>query len=269
MRRRLLVLLVLATLFAVSCGSDGDPSAAESDPSPTPSAEPSITPTPTPTVTTPPSPVLTSACPNEAEVRADQDLRAGGSVSGDVDGDGTEEEVWVAVDPEASSAPCSAFVVVLSEDGTVRSAALDFQEFAPGLPRLQGLRNVNVLPGAEIVVDVTGGASSRFLAIYAIGGNRVVQMMPKGADGAEAGLFAYGGSVGHLEAIDCVEGYIVVSTAVPVGESTEYEVSRRDYQPEGLILIPGGKPQKEVVDIEDLDQFPEFRSGPLGSCPEV
>jgi hypothetical protein len=210
-----------------------------------------------------------STCPNENRARTDQELRVGGSVTGDVDGDGTEEEVWVAVDPAASSMVCSAFVVVQAEDDSLRSAALGFQEFAPGLPRLHGLVNVNVLPGSEIVVDITGGASTQFLAMYAVSGNTIVQMLPRGAGESERGLFGYGGSVGHLDAIDCVEGYIVVSSAVPAGEGVEYEVTRRDYQPQGLILVPGGKPQKDTVDIDELDKYPEFASGPLGSCPEV
>jgi hypothetical protein len=220
-------------------------------------------------VTAHPSPTLASACPNEIVARSDDSLRSGGTLDGDVDGDGRAEEVWIATDPEAASMPCSAFIVVRDEDGGVRSTALAFQEFSgPGLPKLHALLDVNVLPGYEIVVDVLAGASTQFIAVYAVTGNRILQVLPRGVREAERGLFGYGGSVGHIEAIDCVSGRVVVSTAVPSGEGVEYRVTRRRYRPEGLVLIPAGPPQKELIDLDELDRYPEFGSSPLGSCPQ-
>ncbi len=187
-----------------------------------------------------------------------------------MDGDGTNEEVWVAIDPDAASVPCSAFVVVRSQDGNFRSTALAFEEFSgPGFPRLHGLIDMNVLPGYEIVVDVAAGASTQFIAMYAVSGNLVVQILPTGSKQPTAGLFGYGGSVGHIDAIDCIEGHIVVSTAVPSGDGAEYLVKRKDFQPQGLVLVPGGKAQKDRVDLEELDTYPEFASSPLGSCPRI
>ena len=81
-------------------------------------------------------------------------------------------------------------------------------------------------------------------------------------------IFGTGGSVGHLDAVDCIEGQIVVSTAVPSGESVEYRVKRLGYALQGLVLARSGPPQRDRVDADELDGYPEFVNSPLGSCPQ-
>lgn len=263
--KRLMVCFLLVSL--VACGGDEQPARpVEPAASPTRLAPATPSPSPLPVVTGHPSPTVASLCPNEIAARADESLRTGGVLEADVDGDGSTEEVWIAIDPEATSVPCRAFVVVRSSDGGLRSGALSFQEFSgPGLPKLHGLIEVTPVPGYEIVVDVTAGASTQFVALYAVSGELVVQIVPRGVKEAEGGLFGYGGSVGHLDAIDCLDGRIVVSTAVPSGEGVEYRVTRRDYEPQGLVLIPRGR-QNDLVDLDELERYPEFGSSPLGSC---
>ncbi|MQB01631.1 MAG: hypothetical protein GEU78_15300 [Actinobacteria bacterium] len=265
--KRLFLSLLLVSLM----GCDGEDGTRSSGPEPTtsPTQVASPSPSPPPLVTAPPSPTLASACPNEIAVRSDESLRNGGSVKGDVDGDGTHEEVWAVVDDEGGPG-CVGFLVVRRADDSLLSTALPFETlFGTFDPRVHALVDLGPLAGYEISAFVGRGASTEFLALYAVSGDTVVQLKINRRPEPERSVFGTYGSVGHLSAIDCVEGHLVVSTAVPSGESVEYRVKRLGYELQGLVLARTGPPQRDRVDADELSGYPEFVSSPLGSCPQA
>jgi hypothetical protein len=80
-------------------------------------------------------------------------------------------------------------------------------------------------------------------------------------------LFPFGGSVGHLEGVDCGEdGTVVASSAVPSGGGgVLYDLTRR------FLTIEDGRfvqdrVRTERVTIDQLQTFPEYQAGPFGSC---
>ena len=93
-----------------------------------------------------------------------------------------------------------------------------------------------------------------------------------GFPASDNGLFPFGGSVGHIEAVGCdPDGALVVTQALPGGSREDlgkqvYDVTRRSYRLEGSELEPVDLERTEAP-IEKLDRFPEFAAGPFGTCP--
>jgi hypothetical protein len=247
--------LILATL-----GACGDSSSTDATGTRTPSAT-EVTPSDLPTSD------HAAECPNQAEVTSDPSARIGGSLRGDVDGDGGQDEVSLAFDQKAAQG-CQAFLVVEGGDETHVLAIQSFDS-AYGLPqpRLNALTDVDPVPGSEIVVDLVAGASTQFVGLFTLTGGALARVRIEDYVSPVADLFPYGGSVGHLEASNCADdtGMVVISTATPKG--ADYRVTRRFFRFEGLTLR--GEPsatERERVALEDLDRFPEYESSPFGGC---
>ncbi|MFN2389362.1 MAG: hypothetical protein ABR575_07140 [Actinomycetota bacterium] len=216
----------------------------------------------------------TPACKNETDVLARGDARVDEGLRGDVDGDGTDDEVSIYMDPTGPMG-CQAFLVV---DAAAGRGAVEVwtQGREAGLPqpRLHGMAPVNDLSGSEVLVDEAAGASTQFLAVFAwVDGDLSRIEPPEEAApdlwaGRVDGLFAYGGSVGHLEAADCVaRARIVVSVALPQGNG--YEVTRGTYTVAGARL-QDERVQRERIGMNELDElarrFPEYGGAPFSSC---
>jgi hypothetical protein len=212
------------------------------------------------------------ACDNQERVVADPAARVGG-VGEDIDDDGEEDTIFIAVDGPAESG-CRAFLVV--DDGSEILAA-PVWEIGPegGLPqpRIVALVDVDGEPGAEIVVTEAAGASSEFVGLFTVYDGSLARVTIDGPSEDEVtdDLFAYGGSVGHIEGVGCTEpGTVVASTAVPgdqPGDLEEgiYGVERKLFEFEGATLVSAGT-ERERVPIDRLERFPEFASGPFGTC---
>ncbi len=265
---RFLRTAAIAAVAAVVLGACSDDPAPEPEPSPSPLDTVATTPAPT-------TPTGEAACPNEPEVVADPTRRLQAPVREDVDGDNFPEEIFIAFDP-GGAIGCRAFIVVDIDD-TLQSVAI--WEVGPqsGLPRpsIHGFVDINGEEGAEILVDEAAGASTQFVGAFVFADGSLSRITVPGGGGSsfpELGdLFPYGGSVGHLDAVDCAEdGTIVVSTAVP-GRSQEdlengiYTVERTFFRLDGAELHKEGK-TREQVPVGDLEQYPEFAAGPFGSC---
>jgi hypothetical protein len=77
-------------------------------------------------------------------------------------------------------------------------------------------------------------------------------------------MFGFGGSVGHLEAVDCAaDDTIVSSFAAPDGDV--YKVERTFFAFEGAELVRVDK-KVQRVSIEQIDRFPEYAGSPFGGC---
>ncbi|MGH2747867.1 MAG: hypothetical protein ACRDKB_08085 [Actinomycetota bacterium] len=244
---RTLVPLVVSLLLAAACDgtTDGRPNSAA----------------------TSPRPVTTPTCPNHDAVVSDASLAKPGSLTGDVDGDGSEDEVRLAVD-EGGPEDCRAFVIVDSGD-VVHALGIeqDGMTFDLNLPQLRGLAEIDGRAGAEIVVDLVAGASTQFAGAFTMGRGPLERL--EIAEGvASSDLFAYGGSVGHLDGVDCApDDEIVVTTAVPRG--VRYLVERRF-----LVLDEGEfrttRTERARAPFEGLaERYPELAGAPFATCPSA
>jgi hypothetical protein len=186
-------------------------------------------------------------------------------VGGDVDGDGRSDRVYLIVDPSAEPG-CRAFVVVRSRD-RLSAAALDDSliSFELGFPRLNSLPAIDSEPGLEIVVDVAQGASTSFVEVLTFSQGRPAPVRPALISGIPAGLFAHGGSVGHLDAVDCRRGLVMVSSAA--ARSRGYLVTRRFLEPHGSRwLLRPSLTQRNTIRPQQIGRFEEFSAPPFASC---
>lgn len=204
------------------------------------------------------------ACPNQEAVIEDVSLRTGITQSGDVDADGDADTVSVHYDAEGAPG-CQGFVVVETAAGGILSGALETwrSEFGLPMPTLNRLADVDGEPGEDVVVNMGAGASTQFVGVVVEDGGVLRQVTTDVPGQAADGMFAFGGSVGHIEAVDCAPEGIRVSFATPDGDV--YRVERRLFHLSGTELVQDAK-DVERVPIEELDRFPEYAASPFGSC---
>lgn len=215
-----------------------------------------------------------SDCDNEAATAGGAG-RSEGELMGDVDGDGNEDGVYIALDPEGV-AGCRSFLVVdagrvvyttpVDPSGTPRS----LQE-----PSLHSLAEINREAGLEVVVNVESGASTQFVAAFTLA-ERLEQMTVTGkgpgpfANGSgQDDLFAFGGSVGHLEGVDCADnGMVHMVSAIPEGDTAEmYRVEHRFFLTGGSeLILDKSLNQVERAVPADLGELPGLAGAPFGSC---
>lgn len=207
------------------------------------------------------------SCANSGSVIANSSLRLPGSISGDVDGDGSSDHVGIALDRTAPEG-CQAFLVADTASGVVGGSIAEWS-LTGGLPqpRLHSVAQIDGSGGDEVVVDVEAGASTEFVSVFSdVDSSFVALTLPKEAPGSPKDVFAYGGSVGHLDGVDCApDGGIVVSFATPSGQS--YRVVRHFYSVDKASLKPDdARDQTTTSTFAGLDRFPEFAAAPFGSC---
>jgi hypothetical protein len=248
-------LIVAAALFLASCESGSPP--------------------PSPRASSPgPEVVASGTCTNAPEVAADKSLAGGELLTADVDGDGSSDQVAVHLDEDGPPG-CTAFLVVTTETQVLSAPVWELgRQGGLPAPRLKLAAEINARPGLEVAVDEVAGASTQFLGLFTIHDHRLQRIEPRrplrtgGFASLAGGLFGYGGSVGHIEAIDCGQpGHLLLSLGVPAeGGRNAYAITRLDLLVEGATLRPTSR-RRERVRLVDLRQsFPEFANSPLGSC---
>jgi len=217
-----------------------------------------------PPETQPPTPTETPACPNQSTTIEDGAALVGEPVEDDVDGDGARDTISIHMDP-TGEAECRTFLTVETGAGSFSSSAwLVGEEGGLPEPRITAIVDIDSDGYKEIVLDEATGASTRFVGAYRITAGGLVWLRSR----EPHGLFAYGGSVGHLEAVGCAaEGTIVVSTAMPAadGSAQTYSVRRRTFSVSDDKLEPE-KTERHSISIHDLERFPEYRTSPFGNC---
>ncbi|MEA2447540.1 MAG: hypothetical protein QOK47_1177 [Actinomycetota bacterium] len=224
--------------------------------------------TPSPSVEQP-SPTPTFECPNQASTVEDANALVGEPATSDVDGDGSSDAVSIHLDT-AGERGCQAFLVVEVDTGRL---SLPIWEVGPqgGLPQptIKAIVDIDSDGSSEIVLDEALGASTQFVGLYALSDGGLTWVRSRTDQG---GLFPYGGSVGHLEAVDCTnEGSLVVSAALPSPDRSAqarqiYDVRRRFFSLEDGQLVAENT-ETESLPIDDLERFPEYLSSPFGNCP--
>ena len=211
-----------------------------------------------------------SGCPNQERANAEQPTNVS---TGDVDGDGSDDEVYVAVDRRPGvPATCRAWLVVELLPGRLVTPIVQREmTLELNLPRINTLADIDGRRGHDIVVDVLAGASTGFVAIFAhLDADLVRLQSPARLSGLED-VFAYGGSVGHVDGVDCAgpPGRVVSSFAVPHGSgSRRYRVTRRFLVVDGAAFsTDDGSTERRVLSLGRLRRLPEFGSVPFPSCP--
>ena len=180
------------------------------------------------------------------------------ALTGDVDGDGSDEAVTVVVDPGGRPG-CRAFLVVRGV-GAAPIDVLDESVFRLGLPAPNLLADIDRVPGKEIVVNVHAGASTQFASIFTLRGPRLIRVSIESADD----LVPFGGSAAHLEGADCAPGNgFVIATATPRGRG--YAVTRTFFEARDAALAVDHSKKRRVAP-RDLNSIPEFAGPPFGSC---
>ena len=265
--------LVAVSLLLVACngedpGSELPPGVTEGRPSIGPATAPPTT------SASPTSTAVAASCPNEAAVAEDPARRTGTSIQADVNGDGSSDRIALASDPEGDD-DCTTFVVVELGGGGTASAPV--WEIGPegGLPqpRLHGVTDIDGRAGGEVLVDEAAGASTQLVGAFVFVDNDLRRVTVDGtltevSGGSYEDLFPYGGSVGHVEAVDCVDEQVVVSVATPrttSGAEPDYVVERRFFTFDGAELL-SEETERSPVTIDELNRYPEFGSGPFASC---
>ena len=188
----------------------------------------------------------------------------GDPVEDDVDGDGVQDTISLHSDPGGDT-ECRTFLTVETGAGRFSSSAwLVGSEGGLPEPRITAIVDIDSDGFKEIVLDEATGASTQFVGVYRITAGGLVWVRSRESHG----LFAYGGSVGHLEAVGCAaEGTIVVSNAIPAADDSgeTYEVRRRIFSLSTGELEPE-KTERHSISIHDLERFPEYRTSPFGNC---
>jgi hypothetical protein len=262
--RRLSMVLLVTLLLGVACSGDDDPSVRPEDSPAPPASTPADE---TPEVT--PSPSISevaTGCANEGDALSSA-RSTDRMLQGDVDGDGDGDRVAIVIDREAEEARCRAFIVVMNRFGSFPATIeQEGMSFDVGFPALVSLAEIDGAPGLDIVMYMIAGASTQFAGVYTAH-DGIPERLTFAQPSEFGDLFPTGGSVGHLEASDCVgPGAIVITTAVP--KADDYKVSRTAY-----VVVEGQlEPQEEGastarIPTDDLQTYPEFAASPFGSCP--
>jgi hypothetical protein len=260
------VAFVVAVLLT-GCTTDEEAAPRQPVPTVTVLGSPTL---PSPSETPSPS-AEASVCGRMERVVSDPRYRRD-EIQADVDGDGGEDVVAIYVDDPGEES-CRAFLAVDESDITPvpiwESASLG----GPLEPTFNGAFDVDGDGDAEIVVNEAAGASTQFVGLFDVVDKALTRIPAPISPGASAGfgLFATGGSVGHIEAVDCLApGQIVVSIATPARERKaqkegEYDLHRTLVSLSSGRVFDGGTEQ-QTLPIEDVLALPEFSGAPFGSC---
>ena len=258
--RALLTALLAIVLLMGACDGDEEPRSAAT-PTPTPAESPS----PTPSESASPEVILGSDCPNEATAATSGESTSGsGWAQGGVDGESSEGEVEIVIDPEAPFG-CQAFVVA-TVDGVTSSNVVegDIQiDLIP--PQIRELVDIDDSGVPEAFVSIQAGASTEFGLLFLLDPVRPVTFGDPNRGNGD--LIAFGGGVTHLDGAACAPdepGVVVISSAGLPGK--KYLLERIFYRLEDDLLVET-RTEESTETYQGLSRYPEFAGAPFGNCP--
>jgi hypothetical protein len=195
-------------------------------------------------------------------------LEGAPTTPGDIDADGFEESIAIGRDPGGPHG-CQALLSVSGEGlGSLLAMVEGEFNFDLGLPRILGTAEIDGAPPQEIIIDVAAGASTAFSAVFSVLDGELVRRVVEG-DSPYSNLFPYGGSVGHIEGVDCADaGRIVIASALPKGDG--YVVQRRFFEDGGgaAFVLDEDATETSKVAVDDLARVSEFGGAPFANCPQ-
>lgn len=192
-----------------------------------------------------------------------------GPLVADVDGDGSDDRVYTVGRPTLLGRSCRYFLVAETGSGTYSArvggrrlwyGAGDFQLFLAPIAAAQ----VDGVGGAEILVHLSQGASTRAATLYSLTGGTLTRMR---AEGARHDAFSWLGSVTHGGAFDCVAGHFVVSGWGMAGNGPRFSITRRMYRPSGATLVHV-RTERHRVPWKAFDRFGEIGGRVLARCDD-
>lgn len=247
--------IALALVLLAGCSNEESP----------PPAQPS----PSSGDTSPPAPRSTSVsrCANQDEAISSGEV-VGGEVSGDVDGDGSDDRVYLVRDDDGAVG-CQTFLVAGTAAGPLAAPTGEADvSYSLQTPRINSLVQVDGSGGLEILVDVEQGASTQFLGMFKITAAGLEKVRILGGS-AYGDLFPYGGSVGHIEASNCTDerdADVLIAIATP--NATDYTIRTVLYEMKGASLRPLPlREQPPIATGADVELSEGFDSSPFGDCP--
>ncbi len=228
--------LLVPLLLLTACGQDvrvertsqADPepaspsAAAPSRAVPVPSRVPTVAPAPTPSPT-PTRAAVPSPPPGPVEPAA----------QGDVDGDGTVDEVRVG----------EQLAVVLSGTGKTVRSAFDTDT----TPAASGSEDVDRDGRAEVFLRTGQGSSTTFLTPFRWDGRTLA---PLTLDGEQAEL-GIGGSATHGEGFSCTEQGTLVVRSASSDDGTSFTVTTTTYRIGGHRLVQSKRTTAQAEGMDD------------------
>ena len=181
-----------------------------------------------------------------------------------VDGETSEGEVEIVIDPEAPFG-CQVFVVA-TVDGVTSSNVVegDIQlDLIP--PQIRELVDVDDSGVPEVFVSIQAGASTEFGLLFLLDPVRPVTFGDP--DRGNGDLIAFGGGVTHLDGAACAPdepGVVVISNAGLPGK--KYLLERTFYRLDDDLLVEI-RTEESTETYEGLSRYPEFAGAPFGNCP--
>ena len=223
--------LLVPVLLLSACGDDGvrvERTSALEQRTPTPSAAATTAaPSPRAVVT------QTPASPTPSGAPAASKPPKGPAAQGDVDGDGTADEI--AVDEDLT--------VVLS--GTDKAVSSAFQ--TDTAPVTSGAEDVDRDGRAEVFLKTGQGASTTFLTPFRYDGRTFA---PLTLDGEQAKL-GIGGSATHGDGFSCTEAGTLVVRSASSDDGTSFTVTATTYRIDGHRLVQTGRTTAEAQGMDD------------------
>jgi hypothetical protein len=184
---------------------------------------------------------------------------------GDVDGDRrpdlvTTQARWL------TGNTCRARLVVDTERDVFERRVDPLSGVLIAPPGLAALVRLDRRPGLEIAVVIWRGASTAFLDVYGVRGNRLTRV--------SADAFPYAGSVVNRSGVGCARkrgALLVASEAAFKLDDERYHVGRVFYGLRAGDLRPfPSLTERSRVRYDDLGRFPELASeAPFPSCTLV
>ena len=203
----------------------------------------------------------------------DGDPSKRGLMRGDVDGNGTRDEVWITGRREDFDGDRRCVYYVKADMGAhedrlrLHGDRFTFRNFS----RVMAMVRIDDVPGREFGVVVSQGASTAFAVLFTIRNHVINKLNAEGPGAPPDDAWGYGGSVAFVSAVDCAAhrgtGRIIASTANYDSDDNRYNVRRRWFEAMDTALVRTARETDRArVRPENLDQFPEFRHSPLGRC---
>ena len=194
-----------------------------------------------------------------------------GKMRGDVDGDGTQDLVWIAANRHDGR--CRYFAKVDLGVDEARKRLYGDRFVFRNFSHVMAMVEVDRFPGKEFGIVLEQGASTTFAGLFTMRAGEIQRMNVSGPGAPEDDLFGYGGSVGIQVASDCArnrpDGQVINSVALLNNSGSHYKVKRRWFRATaGELVRTNEETDKRRVRANRLHEaLYEFRNSPFGSCP--
>ncbi|HEX9823242.1 MAG TPA: hypothetical protein VGB51_02470 [Actinomycetota bacterium] len=235
-------------------------------------------PTSSPSPETSPQPPQPEACPEEVVDPTPNYQPHGKTLSGDIDADGTIDEVSILADPTHPER-CRYLLQVIT-DGRGYRASIPPAPWPGHNPELLLLARIDSLPGLDVVVELQPAAVYRIGTVFTLLDDGLAAIRVRDADPETNHVLPLADEA--PTGVDCEDhGEIYTLTPVPRKDYREADPtldywSATHYRAEGAWWVPGdgdlqivASGQDEALQNEIRIEFPQLDGKPFSSCVDV